>query len=146
MFRLSTEFQKMTPMVDSRKVQPAHMQTEHETVFVQTFIRRERRERWLTKLSSRKHRRSFLDRLNHQFRKDLDDRFVIDELRPWPKSIERCYMIADEREYDGRHVTTTEAADAVSSAAFGIVVSFIPGMLACYKDEAPSEIIWLERK
>jgi hypothetical protein len=122
------------------------MQPDHETAFVQTFIRRERRDRWLSKLSLSKHRRSFLDRLNHSFRDDLDERFISVESRVWPVDIERCYMIADESEYDGRHVTSAEAADAVSSATFGIVVSFVPGMLACYKDESPSDIVWLGRE
>lgn len=122
------------------------MHPDHETAFVQTFIRRERRDRWLSKLSSRKHRRSFLDRLNHRFLDDVDERFMFVESRAWPADIERCYMIAHESEYDGKHVTSAEAADAVSSATSGIVVSFVPGMLACYKDESPSDIVWLDRE
>ena len=121
-------------------------EVEHETAFVQSFIVRERRERYLSKLSSRKHRRSFLDRLNHQFHRDWDGRFIVRESRPWPSDIDRCFIIADEGEYDGKLVTSAEAADVVSSAYFGIVVSFVPGKLACYKDESPSEVIWLERK
>jgi len=119
---------------------------EHETAFFKSFIIPERRARYLTKLSSRKSRRSFLDRLNHQFHKDLDDRFVVHGTRPWPNDDHRCYILADETQYDGTLVTASEAADAVSSASFGIVVSFIPGKLACYKDESPSDIVWLQHQ
>ena len=118
----------------------------HETAFVQSFIVPQRRKRYLSKLSSSKHRRSFLDRLNHQLHKDMDGRFIVRESRSWPDSADRCYIIADEREYDAKLVTVAEAIDAVSSAQFGIIVSFVPGKLACYKGESPSEVIWLARK
>jgi hypothetical protein len=35
------------------------------------------------------------------------------------------------------------AGDA--TATFGIVVSYIHGKLVEYKDESPSEVVWLER-
>ena len=119
---------------------------EHETAFVQSFIMRERRERYLTKLASRKKRRTFLDHLNHQFRRDLDARFIAYGARTWPNNVNQCYILADEVQFDGKLLSSSEAADAVSSACFGIVVSFVPGKLACYKDEAPSDVIWLDRE
>jgi hypothetical protein len=119
---------------------------EHETAFVRSFIVPERRERWLAKLDSPKKRVRFLDRLNHQFRNDLDDRFLMDSYAQSPrKNSPLCYIIADEREYDGKLVSESEAEDILQAANFGIVVSFVPGRLACYKDEAPSDVIWMHR-
>jgi len=118
---------------------------EHETAFVRSFIIRERRERWLSQLALPKKRGRLLDRLNHRFHKDLDARFVTAS-RPqilghdWKE----CYIIASEDRFDGRFVSASEVADILSAAYFGIVVSFIPGKLACYKDEAPADVIWMQ--
>lgn len=119
---------------------------EHETAFVKSFIIRERRERYLTRLASRKHRRMFLGRLNHQLHKDLVTRFITHGTRTWPNNKSMCYILADEVEFDDKMLSSSEAEDAVSAAYFGIVVSFVPGKLACYKDEAPSELVWLVRE
>ncbi|MDC0936734.1 hypothetical protein OAS39_10645 [Pirellulales bacterium] len=115
----------------------------HESAFIESFIVAARSERYTLKLSSAKHRRSFLDRLNHQLIKDLDDRFVSSATHLWPDDVEECYLIADDPEYDGRLVSSAVAKDAIKSSYFGIVVSFRPGKLACYKGEAPSKNLWL---
>jgi hypothetical protein len=119
--------------------------TEHETGFVRSFIIPARTDRYLSKLSSSKHRGAFLDRLNHQLLDDLDNRYVSSAPRPWPSEVDMCYVIADEREYDGQLMSATEAKKIVDAAYFGIVVSFVPGKLVCYKGESPSDITWLER-
>jgi len=119
---------------------------EHETAFVRAFIIRERRERWLSQLALPKRRGRLLDRLNHQFHKDLDARFVT---ASGPHILghasKECYIIASEGKYDGRFVSASEVADIVSAAYFGIVVSIVPGKMACYKDEAPANVIWMRR-
>jgi hypothetical protein len=119
---------------------------EHETAFVRSFIIRERRERWLSQLVLPKKRGRLLDRLNHRFYKDLDARFVTASI-PYVLGHDsnECYVIASEDKYDGRFVSASEVADVLSVAYFGIVVSIIPGKLACYKDEAPADVIWMQR-
>src|SRR5438132_292731 len=122
---------------------------EHEAAFIRAFVRREQRERCLTQIasSSRRGRQRFLDRLNHRFADDLDPRFVRDsrqvDNRIRKKPSLPCHVIADEKQYDGRDVAVTEAFEILGLACFGIIVSFIPGKLACYKGESPSDIIWL---
>ena len=54
----------------------SHTAAEHESAFVQAFVLRERRERYRALLSNPKKRSVFLDRLNHRFIRDIDDRFV----------------------------------------------------------------------
>ena len=118
----------------------------HESEFVRSFIVRERRERYLAKLANPKQRAAFLDRLNHQFHRDVDERFVRDSPeRKIPTGDELCYLVASEREFDARLVPASNVPDILSSAYFGIIVSYIPGKLAAYKDEAWSELTWLER-
>jgi hypothetical protein len=120
--------------------------TKHETAFVNAFILRERRERYRTQLSSRKKRGLFLDRLNHRFSHDLDDRYVrASPSIAIPPADQLCYIIASEHQYDGKIVPVSAVDHILLSAYFGIVVSFISGKLAAYKDEAPANIIWMER-
>jgi hypothetical protein len=120
---------------------------EHESAFIRAFIIRERRERYLSQLVLPKKRAKLLDRLNHRFHKDLDSRWI-SESRPSsvPAANHLCYIIASESEYDGRVVSARDVSEILSAAFFGIVVSFVPGKIAAYKDEAPSDVIWLHRR
>jgi hypothetical protein len=138
----------MLPVVRSSLHMPRDDRTiEQETAFVRSFIIRERRERWLSQLASPKNRGRFLDRLNHQFHKDLDIRFLTDsDPRSHKQVSEPCYIIASEDEYDGRFLAASDVEEILRSACFGIVVSFVPGEVACYKDEAPADVIWMQRK
>ncbi len=119
---------------------------EHQHAFVAAFILASRRERYNSHLNCEKKRPRFLDRLNHRFLQDLDDRYIIANPRFHdPLEAVSCYIIADETQFDGQFVSPPVAESFLDSATFGIVVSYVPGKLAAYKDEAPSEIIWLER-
>ncbi len=119
---------------------------EHEDAFVTAFILPDRRDRYRTKLRSPKERRAFLDRLNHRFIPDLDDRFIASDCdRNEGADANLCYVIADEEKFDGKLVTPEIANEFLESATFGIVVSYVPGKLAVYKDESPSEALWLIR-
>ena len=110
------------------------------------FILASRRERYNSQLNSEKKRPRFLDRLNHRFLEDLDDRFIIANPRFYdPLKAVSCYIIADQNQFDGKLVSPIVAQAYLDSATFGIVVSYLPGKLAAYKDESPSEIIWIER-
>ena len=119
---------------------------EHESAFVRAFIIRECRERYLSQLALPNKRAGLLDRLNHQFNKDLDSRWIA-ESQPSsvPSADQLCYIIASENEYDGRIVPARDTSEILAAALFGVVVSFAPGKLAVYKDEAPSDVIWLHR-
>jgi hypothetical protein len=124
---------------------------DHEMAFVRAFIRPEHQETFLRQLASPKWRRRFLDRLNHRFLKDLDHAYVKQAHDYTSRVLANpelsCHVIADEAEYDGRTVTVNEAFDLLHSAYFGIVVSFIPGRLAYYRDEenVVMEKVWLVR-
>lgn len=119
---------------------------EHESAFVQAFVLRERRERYQAMLSNPKKRSVFLDRLNHRFTRDIDDRFVCQHPGFDPTTWSTpCYVIASEEQFDGRFVAASEVPATLASALFGMVVSYTPGQLVVYKDEAPSDPIWLRR-
>ena len=96
----------------------------------------------MSKLKNSKHRTGFLDRLPA----DLDKRYIVEgPQRHDPLAATSCYIIAAQDQFDGKLVTPTIAQDFLDAALFGIVVSYIPGKLVAYKDESPSEVVWLER-
>ena len=101
-------------------------------------------------MTSAKKRHVFLDRMNHRLLDDLDPRFV-EKSRDfsdvvWNKPGEMCRVIASQVEYDGKSVSVAEAMEILRDAVFGVVISFVPGKLACYKDEAPADPLWLVRR
>ncbi len=120
---------------------------EHEAAFIRSFIIREKRGRYQLKLATPKKRHAFLDRLNHQFHKDLDSRWVC-ETPPVtvPIGDYLCYIMASEDEFDGQIISASNISEILSSAYFGIIVSYISGRLAAYKDESPSDVVWLHRE
>ena len=120
--------------------------SEHESAFVDAFVVRERRDRYRTQLASQRKRGKFLDRLNHRFLDDIDQRFVA--LTPGhaiPGPSAQCYVIASEDGYDATLVSVSDVDAMFAEAMFGLLVSYIPGKLAVYKDEAPADVVWLSR-
>lgn len=123
---------------------------ESEVAFVNTFIAKDKRERWLTLLASEKGRAKQVDRLAHVFDKDLDPRFSYDKDTPppnvaaevqklllrWtgPNSKERCYVIANNSEVDGTVMRLTEA-EQDERLTFGAIIILIPDKLAFYHTE-----------
>ena len=119
---------------------------EHESALIDAFVIRERRDRYRSQLASRKKRGVFLDRLNHRFLDDIDHRFVTSSPgHALPSPSESCYVIASEDKYDSTLVSVADVNSMLADALFGILVSYIPGKLVAYKDEAPADIVWLSR-
>lgn len=116
----------------------------HELATIRAFIAPSSQARWLEKLAAVKHRRSFLDRLNHC--PDIDRRYATDLpsgadvvtmllSRGAPSS---CYVISDIATIDGCELLLAEAVDHAELGGFGTLVSCIPGRLAYYHDESGS--------
>ena len=95
-----------------------------EQYFVQTFIKKNRRDRLLFELSAEKRRYDGLSRFCHQTGELLDPAKIIaagDDLERRPEFLrfvkqhdEACYVISPDYEMDGR---TLQTKDAVSLAA-----------------------------
>ena len=121
-----------------------------EEVFVKTFVARNMRSRWLTRLVSIKTRSKILGRLAHTFELDLDPRFVYDKdnlptdiavrvekvLNHWKKANPEhlCHIMASSRDRDGE-MMNLEEAEADYSLTFGAVIIIIPHKLAYYHTE-----------
>jgi hypothetical protein len=114
----------------------------HEEATILAFIKREKRDRYLTLLANAERRSKFLTCLNHC--DDFDARFV-EELASASNvsavlighgSPPECHLISDVKSLDGRLMPLAEAVESVEFAGFGSILCCIPGKLACHIGEA----------
>ena len=127
-----------------------------EIEIIRAFVVSSRRDRLLELLAKPKRRRDVTTTLAH-FR-HLDPRWVVD-LRPSEQDREgiqralrsrgapdACYLISENRELDGQRLQLAEALDRIIGAGMGTLVSCIPGVLAFFEGEGPSDRCILERR
>lgn len=104
-----------------------------EEATIRTFIRREKRERYLSQLANSKRRAEFLDCLNHC--DDFDDRHVESLATTCNVSahlevygaLPECYLISDVSSLDRQTMPLSAAIDVVEIAGFGTILCRIPG-------------------
>ncbi len=120
-----------------------------EETFVRTFVARDLRDRWLTRLAAERTRAKLLGKLAHDLLPDLDSRFVYDkespppeiaaqvrrELEAWRKGNpdQLCHVIANS-ERDGRLISLGEA-ERDYQLTFGAIIIVVPDRLAYYHTE-----------
>jgi hypothetical protein len=124
---------------------------EHEAAFVQSFVVKGKRSRYLQKLAHPKRRREILDLLNHS--PDFDPAYAIRlpfghydaekvvKLLKEKGAGESAHIIADVSEFDGRELPLREAIGYAIQHVLGIVVSCLPGRLAYYKKRISLRLI-----
>ena len=125
---------------------------EDEEATVQAFIKRSRRARWLSGLSSTKRRRKTVDRLHDPV--DFDERYMrpasgrsVDAVRDElirMGALAHCHVIGGP--LDGEDHDLVQALEAAVDALGGVLISCVPGALAVYLAEAPSEFVILSRR
>ena len=123
-----------------------------EEALVDAFIVPAKRERYKALLASKKRRKKLLDGLNHLA--DLDARYAT----PIPSNADvlallksrgapdRCHVLSDGLELDGREMSLRDAIDAAERAMLGTLVGCIPGRLAYYYGESGEQRMLLERR
>lgn len=115
-----------------------------EEEFVRAFVIKERRERTLFELTSKKKRRDFFGRLCHNFDQILDTRFmesvhasVCDEtlrlLEP-NDAPDQCYVMSYGK-LDGQKLILRDALRGVVGMGMPSIVVCIPGKLAYFEAE-----------
>jgi hypothetical protein len=125
------------------------MNDEIEKQFVNAFIARDKRERWLTLLPDERKRVKLLNRLAHVGTEDLDPRFTFDKEKPPPEIAAQvqklrkpwegsqpdrlCYLIANGRR-DGETMAL-EDAESDYDLTTGAIIILIPDKLAYYHTE-----------
>jgi hypothetical protein len=113
----------------------------HESKTIDTFIAKEKRERYRFFLDNPKKRKRFLDCLNHNPCLDVrrvqelpSNADVLSILREHG-SPERVYVISDNVELDGMTLPLEEAVEETEYQEWGTIISCIPGRLAYYRGE-----------
>ena len=123
------------------------MNREQEITFIQSFVRRERRDRARFELLSEKKRGRFLSRLCHQYGDILDTRYL--ERIPQPNSdcttileLMRqegastiCYAISSNSELDGETLQRSEALEKAVEFGLPTILICTPGKLAYFEAE-----------
>ncbi len=113
-----------------------------EEATIRAFIKREKRERYLSLIANSKRRAKFLNCLNHC--DDFDNRFVETLASTCNVGVRladcgappECYLISDVLTLDRQTMRCTAAIDAIEIAGFGTILCCVPGRLACYIEEA----------
>ena len=118
---------------------------------VEAFIVPTKRERYRSLLANPKRRKKILDGLNHLT--DLDPRYrtpvpsttdIAGRLRKLGAP-DRCHLVSNVSELDGREMKLEEAVEAAEFGYQGTLVGCIPGELAYYYGEGGEERVILHR-
>jgi hypothetical protein len=123
----------------------------HEESLIHSFIKPERRPRWLQCLQSAKKRGRMLDRLNHC--RDLDVRFAIalpsnahvQDLLTARDAPSTCYVLSANDDIDGREMDLCDAIEQARLGGWGTLIGCIPNRLAYYYDECGERQMIFER-
>jgi len=126
------------------------MKPEEEKTIL-AFICEPKRDRYLAKMASEKHRTKFLDCLNHCH--DIDDTFavwlpsntdIIVLLRKEGAPAD-CDIIAADNTIDGKRVALADGIEAARLSGWGSIICCVPGHLAFYLDECGERRALLKR-
>lgn len=109
--------------------------------FIQAFIRRDKRDRWRTLLSTLKGRHKLVRTLDHGF--DFDPRWAerlepgvtVEEIAKLLAPAREGYLISSNWELDGRTMEIIEALENVVEGDFGTIIVCIPDRLAYFESE-----------
>ena len=112
-------------------------------MFVNNFVIKSKRERYLFFLNSKKNRKKFTNALSHF--KDLDESLMVHpydgndityELISKYNPNEMCYVISENKDYDGKEVPLKEAiSNLCEPYVSASIISCIPGKLIIHQDE-----------
>ncbi len=127
----------------------------HDEAVILSFFRPERRERFLTFARSAKNRSKLRARLAHC--DDLDPKYrvpipaaahnaaAVEHLLRKAGAGERCFLIAEAVELDGKELPLADALLAIVGSGSAAIVSCIPGTLAFYEGEDAHNRYLLQR-
>jgi hypothetical protein len=128
---------------------------DEERELIRRFVVPTKRRRMLEFLANPRKRPRITASLAH-FR-DLDPRWVVPvpPTQHFPAHLERllrrlgagdsCYVISENRELDARRLPLSEALECVVGRGMGTLISCVPGQLAFFEGEGPSDRCILAR-
>ena len=126
-----------------------------ERAFLEAFVIRQRRDRYLAMLESTRGREKFVAGLGH-FR-HFDPRFMV-SIPPRDQTaegihrlllkhgaVETCVVISENETLEGRELPLDEALDEVVGRLLATVLVTGPGPIAYYESEEPGHRVILKR-
>ncbi len=126
-----------------------------ESILIAHFVLSHKKERYEALLKGRKKRAQFLDLLNHNFAYDPSTKFEPKGYAQTSGSLlkaldslgvdSNCYVVADQSEYDGREIKLGTAVEEFWSSQWGMLLICPPKPIVVYKQEAPSDFVFLRR-
>lgn len=128
----------------------------HEIGLIKSFVKKDKKERFLTLISSAKGRMKFRKNLPHiNF---IDESYKIN-IPPVHQTIEfiklkikekggpnNCYVISENSEFDKLELNIDEALDLLFGKGIATFFSLIPGKFIYYEGEEMNERFFLEKK
>jgi hypothetical protein len=130
----------------------------HEASFVQAFIDKHYKDRWLMLLNKPKRRDDFLAELHGTGDGDaLDERYFERIPSSWTSEIilarlkelgagPRCYVFSSDTSLDRKEMSVEEAVSEVLGHQMGSVISCRPGRLAYWEAEGPDDRVICHRR
>jgi hypothetical protein len=126
----------------------------HEKLLIENFVCKERQERYLSLILTKKGR-SKLRRYIAHF-KDLDGKFIQEanrlktshELENLLKSMgaaDICYVISENSKYDGKSMNLSEVTNLLFNSGIAYFLSCVPGKLVYYEGEETNQKFLLLR-
>ncbi|MBI3828808.1 MAG: hypothetical protein HY291_04785 [Planctomycetes bacterium] len=131
-----------------------------EKLFVEAYIVKSKRERYLAFLKGRKHRKKILERLNHSLDYDESKACLLDAPYRAVDSLisllrrhyvaDTCYLVADGNRFDGRELRLELAVPELLQNSWGALIicplqgkQLLGTPIAVYKEEDPGDVILL---
>jgi len=121
----------------------------HETLFISAFIIKEKKERYLNLLSSKKGRAKFRLKLPHL--QDINKTYlhkiapneqniahILNQLRSY-NSPPNCHIMAEHSKYDQKTMQIEDALQTLFASGISYIISCIPGKLLYYEGENINE-------
>jgi len=119
----------------------------HEQAFVESFVKRERRERVLLCLANPRKRRKFVHEFAHHGTYILAPE-CLRSIKPslqHPDSIyailsglgasDTCHLISEDSNLDGEDMELLEALKQIVGRGMGTIISCLPGLVAYFEGE-----------
>lgn len=117
----------------------------HEIGFIRSFVTKNKQDRFIGFVRSKKHRGEFASELDHpnfislRFAKEIapvdqNPDSIATILRRKTKR-DRCFVISTNESINQKHMLIEDALENTVGHSYGTILSIIPGRLAYFEDE-----------
>jgi hypothetical protein len=125
-----------------------------EQRYIERFVHKSKRERYLHLLKGPKHRKKLLDRLNHAFEYDPRNATSLGGAERTSAGLtallrrlyvaDTCYLVADGNPNDGKELRLEAGVEVLLGNHWGAILICPPKPIGVYKAEDIGELVLLE--